>query len=153
MYVSGCLRFGILHIWSIYSSLVTLPLHFLEIVRNFSCPIYILLIRQYKIGFVSSSSNCNYSAGMLSKPYVFFYLYLFNAISNSVFVIGRPSSSGVISKSCLSCDTASCVQHGFNPFHSFIYECQVISIGKHFYGAAVKALATPRPWIIVAQAK
>ena len=46
------------------------------------------------------------------------------------------------SKSCLSYDTASCVQHGLKPFQSFRYECQVIS--KHFYGAAVKAVATPQ---------
>ena len=55
---------------------------------------------------------------------------------------GKPP--GIESTFCQSGNTASCVQPGLKPFQNFRYECQVISIGKHFHGAAVKALATPR---------
>ena len=60
--------------------------------------VYKLLVRQYKIYFISSSACNNNSAGMLSTPYDFFFNFnSFNAFSNSDFVIGGPSSSGVIS--------------------------------------------------------
>ena len=60
--------------------------------------VYTLLIRQYKICFVSSSSTCSNSVGMLSTPYDFLF-NSFNIISNSDFVVGGPSYLGVISSS------------------------------------------------------
>ena len=42
--------------------------------------VYMLLIRQYKVYFISSSSACSNSAGMLSTPYVFL---IFNSLSAS----------------------------------------------------------------------
>jgi hypothetical protein len=58
-----------------------------------------LLIRQYKLCLVSSSSTCSNSASMLSTAYASFAFNSFNAFSSSDFVTFGPSSSGVISSS------------------------------------------------------
>ena len=49
--------------------------------------VYMLLIRQYKVCLVSSSSACSNSAGMLSTPYAFFisvHLMLFKILTLSL---------------------------------------------------------------------
>ena len=66
--------------------------------------VYMLLIRQYKVFFVSSSSACNNSAGMLPSLYLYLFIYFnsLNAFSNSDSVIGAPSSSGAILQALLN---------------------------------------------------
>ena len=87
-----------------------------------------LLIRQYKVCLVSSSSACSNSAGILSTPYAFFDFNSFNAFSNSAFVIVGPSSSGVISS------LSSSSSYSGSSYNSSMYCCHLSPISSSSTG-------------------